>query len=134
MSLFVLRRKEMLAFVADGGVGPDDGLLHLRALVLGDEGRSDGETGNAVVVWQVEAELLGVVVDLLNALELQADETLIAAGKGLGGRGGRASGLGDRLLLVLGEWCALWCASAHVHVVVSTSTGGSGDTTEQHGI
>lgn len=120
--------EQRLTFVADGSVGPNGGLLHLRALVLCDEGRGNGEARNAVLLWQVETELLSVVVDLLNALKLQADESLVAASEGLGG--GCAGGLGNGLLLILGKRCA----SSSVQVVVSSGTGSSGNTAEEEGI
>ena len=39
------------------------------------------ETANLITLWQLESELLGVVVDVLNAIQLQADETLIKLNK-----------------------------------------------------
>ena len=71
----------LLIYVADGRVGSDDGLLHLRALVLGDDGgflvlayisrlvksthTSNRQTALHVLFGQLEAELLSVVVDNL---------------------------------------------------------------------
>jgi len=37
----------------------------------------DVETGYRVLLWQMEAELLGVVVELLRRHKDQADETLV---------------------------------------------------------
>jgi hypothetical protein len=73
--------------VTDGSVGTDDGLLHLGALVLCNESRSDGEARNAAVLGEVETQSLCVVVDDLALHELQADEALVTAGEALGGVG-----------------------------------------------
>ena len=70
--------------VTDGGVGADDGLLHLRTLVLCDEGGSNGETRDAVVLGKVETQSLCVVVDDLALHQLQADEALVTASEALG--------------------------------------------------
>lgn len=74
--------------------------MHLRALVLGDKCRGNGQARDIVLLRKSEAELLGVVVDLLNVLQLQANEALVAASEGLV----RCSGeLGNGALLVLGS-------------------------------
>lgn len=70
-------------FVADGRVGSDDRFVHLGAFVFGEERRGDLQTRDVVFVGQGEAELLGVVVDLLDAFELQVHPALVAALEGL---------------------------------------------------
>jgi len=65
--------------IARRSVWPDDRLLHLRALVFGEQGRRDLQTGDGIFVWEGEAEFLGVVVDFLYGIQLEGDETLIAA-------------------------------------------------------
>ena len=89
--------------VARRRVRPDNGLLHLGALVLGEEGRRDREARHVIAVGEGEAEFLRVVVDLLDGLEFQADEALLAAAEGgLGRRGGGGGGRGHGLAFVGG--------------------------------
>lgn len=114
------------------------------------EGEGEGEqhTGNIQTrrgtLGQVEAELLGVVVDVLDALKLQADEALVAASKGLFARSRLGRDVGR---LGLGRGLAVAAAlvglavrgrgrrlGAAVHVVVATSTGSSGNTTVEEAI
>lgn len=64
-------------FIARGRVWPDNRLLHLRALVLRDQSASDIETADIVWVLESEAKLLGVVVDVLHAVQCEADEALV---------------------------------------------------------
>lgn len=65
------------ALVADWGVRPNCWLLILWSLVFGDQ--SAGHWQSADSVWVVEGkdELLGVVVDLLDLIQFQADEALV---------------------------------------------------------
>ena len=63
--------------VADGRIRSYDRLLHLRALVLGQQGRGDGEARDVIAVGEGEAEFLGVVVDFLDGFELEVDEALV---------------------------------------------------------
>ena len=70
-------------FVADWGVGPDRGLLVFRALVLRNESAGDVQAGDGVLLAQLEAELLGVVIDVGDLVEDQGNETLVAAGEAL---------------------------------------------------
>lgn len=87
--------------VADGGVRPDDRLLHLGPLVPRQQRRRDRQARDGLAVREREAELLGVVVQLLDGLELEPDEALVAAREGLLRRGGRrGQGGGDGLALV----------------------------------
>ena len=65
--------------VGNGSVRADGRLLHLRAFVFGDEGGGNVETRHGILVVELEAELLGVVVDDLHGVERQLDETLVAA-------------------------------------------------------
>lgn len=41
------------------------------------------QTADLIILWQRKSELLGVVVDVLNGLELQRDEALVTASEGL---------------------------------------------------
>ena len=74
--------------VADGRVWPDDRLLHLGPLVPRQQRRRDRQARDGLAVREREAELLRVVVQLLDGFELQVDEALVAAREGLLGRGG----------------------------------------------
>jgi len=82
-----------LVLVADGSVRADDRLLSLGSLVLGHDGAGHRKTGDRVLIVELEAELLGVVVDILNAVERKADETLVTASEDL-----RRGSVGDRSL------------------------------------
>ena len=55
--------------IRNRSVGADSRLLHLRALVLGDERAGDVETGYGILLIQLETQLLGVVVDDLHRVE-----------------------------------------------------------------
>jgi hypothetical protein len=79
---------ELLTLVADGSVGPEGGLLIGRALVLGQNGAGDAQARDHVLLGELEAQALGVVVDILNLGELQRDESLITSGKSLLGLDG----------------------------------------------
>jgi hypothetical protein len=86
-----------LTLIADGSVGPESGLLIVRALVLGQDGAGNVETRDHVLLGKFEAEALGVVVDVLDLGELQGDEALVASSEGLlrldaGGGGDLVSG------------------------------------------
>ena len=69
--------------VADGRIRPYDRLLHLRALVLCQQRRGDGEARDVVAVGEREAEFLRVVVEFLDGFELEVDEPLVPAREGL---------------------------------------------------
>lgn len=69
--------------IADGSVGSEDSLLAIRALVLGQERASNGQTRNVVGLGELEAESLGVVVDQLDLGELQGQETLFTTSESL---------------------------------------------------
>jgi len=69
--------------VGNGGVGTDGRLLHLGALVLGNERAGDVETGNGILLVQLETQLLGVVVDNLHGVEGQLNEALVASSEAL---------------------------------------------------
>jgi hypothetical protein len=95
-----------LTLVADGGVRPQDGLLHAGALELGQDGAGDAEAGDLVLLGQLEAETLGVVVDRLDLLELEGDPFAVQCLLGLPGGEGILDlglGLGDGLGVALGE-------------------------------
>lgn len=110
-----------LVLVGDGGVGADGGLLHLGTLVLGDEGGGNVEARDGIVVVELEAQLLGVVVDQLHGLERQADEALVAAGEALDGAvAGLVGHVG--LLCARGRRVGLGCAAGGVPV--SCAEGG----------
>ena len=80
-----------LTLVVDRGVGTEGGLLVLGALVLGQDGAGNGQAGDHVLLGELEAEALGVVVDVNDLGELQRQEALVAAReRGLGGRLGGA--------------------------------------------
>jgi hypothetical protein len=70
-------------FIADWSIRPDGRLLHLRALVFGEEGRGNNQPADLVSFREAESELLGVVADILDAVQLQANEALITPGKRL---------------------------------------------------
>ncbi len=101
------RQKEqsVRTLVADGSVRPQDGLLGAFGLELGQESAGDVEARDLVVLGQLEPEALGVVVDRLNLLQLQAEETLLPSGEGLlrlGAGDAADGGLGDLLDLRFG--------------------------------
>ena len=80
--------------VADGRIRPYDRLVHLRALVLCQQRRGDGEARDVIAVGEREAEFLGVVVEFLDGFELEVDEALVSAREGLLRSGCRRSGGG----------------------------------------
>ncbi len=87
------RRQRTL--VVDGGVGAEGGLLVTLALELGQDGAGNGQAGHLVLLGKLEAEALGVVVDVDDLGKLERQEALVAAGKGsLGGLLGSGAGLG----------------------------------------
>lgn len=114
--------------VGNGSVRADGRLLHLRALVLGDERAGDVEAGDGILLVQLEAELLSVVVDVLNRLERELDETLVASGEALDGA---VASLSRNVLLLCagGRRIGLRCASSGVPVTSSErgDTGGAID-------
>lgn len=81
--------------VAGGSIGTNNGLLHLGALELGNDGgwsslvpaqnamtfgpTSNGKTALHILLGKPEGELLGVVVDDLRLLQLQRNEALLAS-------------------------------------------------------
>jgi hypothetical protein len=89
----------LLVDIADGCVGSDDGLLHVRALVLGDDSSCTSVSANQheaqsrrtgdrqaalhVLLRQLKSELLGVVVYNLRLFQQQRHKALLAAGEGL---------------------------------------------------
>ena len=105
--------------VADGSVGSDDRLLHLRALVLGDQSGSDIETRDGALLGEVEAQKLGVVVDDLGVGKDKADETLITTLEALDGLNTVASLSGNVALLVLGGGLAESAALVLVAVLLT---------------
>ena len=91
----MLATRRQRTLVVDGGVGAEGGLLVALALELGQDGAGNGETRHLVLLGQLEAEALGVVVDVDDLGELERQEALVAAGKGsLGGLLGCGAGLG----------------------------------------
>lgn len=86
--------------IVDGRVRPESSLLVVRPLELGQDGAGDGQTRDLARLGQLEAEALGVVVDVLDLGEAQGDEALVAAREGgcLGRRrlGDLGSGRGRR--------------------------------------
>ena len=100
---------------------------------------SNAETRRLVLSGKSECELLGVVVNVLDLFELQRDEALVAAGKGLGRVGVSNVGLlGNVLLLIFGCGRAVdelaggrrLCAAV-VIVVAAACACSSGDTAVQ---
>jgi len=88
---------QQLTLITDWSVWSDNSLLHSWALVLGQKRRSDAQAADLVALWKREAQLLSVVVDILHALELQADETLVTSSESVG-----SSSANCALCLVLG--------------------------------
>ncbi len=62
-----------LVLVRDRGVGSDGVLLLSWTLVASHERRSDLQAGDVILIWKSESELLGVVVDVLDLLELEGN-------------------------------------------------------------
>jgi len=79
---FPLRDKVSHTNIAHWCIRADDGLLHLRTLVFGDNGRCNMQPAIHVGLWQLEGEALRVVIDQFRLLEHQRDETLVTAGEG----------------------------------------------------
>jgi hypothetical protein len=75
--LILLARLYALTFVASWGVWSDGWLLILRSLVLCYEGTGHGETANSIWILELEPELAGVVVDLLNLVQRETNEALV---------------------------------------------------------
>lgn len=73
----------MLTLVADGSVRAEDSLLGIERLVLGEDSAGNVEARHHVILRESEAQALGVVVDQLDLLELEANPALVAADKGL---------------------------------------------------
>ena len=86
----------------------------------------DVETGDGVLLWQVEAQFLGVVVELLGRHEDQADEALVTTGEALDRP--VASSLWNVGLFLI-RWRGVGAGTTTVHVVPTTNTGSGGDTT-----
>lgn len=108
--------------VGNGSVRTDGGLLHLRALVLGDERAGDIEARNGILFVQLEAQLLGVVVDDLHGVERKLDEALVAASEALDGA--VASLAGDvGLLSARGRSVSLRLTTSSVPVSSSERSG-----------
>jgi len=117
--------------VGDGGVWADRGLGHLRALVLGDERTGDVETGDGILVIQLEPQLLGVVVDDLGGLEGQLDEALVASSEALHGS---VAGLLGHVGLFCARWGCLSLRGAASGVPVTSSEGGGANSAVDHAI
>lgn len=66
-----------LTFIASWGVWSDGWLLIFRSLVLCYESTGHGETANSIWVLELEPELAGVVVDLLNLVQREPNEALV---------------------------------------------------------
>merc|ERR1712169_124048 len=109
----------LVVLVADGRVRPEGGLLVIGALVLGQDGTGDVEARDHVALGQLEAEALGVVVDILHLGQLQRDEALVAARKGH---------LGRRDGLDLGR------SARPAKVVVTSTAKGSGTGSVEKGV
>lgn len=107
--------------VGDGGVWADGGLGHLRALVLGDECAGDVETGNGILLVQLESQLLGVVAEDLRGLERELNKALVASGEALDGS---VAGLLGHVGLLCARWGCLGLRGAASGVPVSSSEGG----------
>ena len=91
--------------IADRRVWPYDRFLHLRPLVFRNQRGRDLQARDIILVRQREAEFLRVVVELLDGLELQVDEALVATGERGGLGGGSAGGEVRRDgLALLGGW------------------------------
>lgn len=69
--------------VTDGGIRPHNGLLHVRSLVLGQDGARDMQTRDLVLLGKLEAETLGVVVDNLHVIQHEGEPALVATGERL---------------------------------------------------
>lgn len=128
-----IRGRILLTLVTCRGVRPDNGLLGVGRLELGEEGASDLHPRHLVLLGQLEDELLGVVVDDLDVLEQQGDEALVAAEEGLLRRAGhRLLHLGLGLLGARGPEVPVARAGgpsgsgAVEEGVVRTTTGGLG--------
>lgn len=134
---FSLKTRVGLTFVANRSIGPDDRLLHLGSLVLGKQCRcrvlvlerlrfveplhtSDRETGNIVVLWEFEFEDLSIVVDDLDVIQEQRDESLITPGKSL--------------LWFCDLWNSRSCGGATRRIVPDTSGAGGCDTSVEESI
>lgn len=69
--------------IGDGSVRAEDRLLGIERLVLGEDSAGNVEARHHVILRESEAQALGVVVDQLNLLELEANPALVTAGEGL---------------------------------------------------
>ena len=112
-----------LTFIADRGVGTKNVLLGSQRLILGQNGTGDLDSRHHVILGQLEAEALGVVVDHLDLLELEADPIARQRLLGSGARDLVGNGAGGLLHVGLG---LLGGRSAGEEVVSDTGeTGGT---------
>jgi len=92
---------------------------------------SDIEARDTVLLRQMEAELLGVVVDLLHAVEHQTHEALLSASETFDRRNTSTGCCWDGLLFFFRGWCSLGflrlvgavLVAAAGEVVVASSSG-----------
>ena len=70
--------RKQFTFVANRCIRPNRRLIHIRPFELRENGRCNGQTADLIILGQCEAKLLGVVVDIFDALELQTDESLVS--------------------------------------------------------
>lgn len=104
-----------LGLIRNGGVRPDGRLRIVGALVLREQARGDFETCNVILCRQLEPELLGVVIDLLDLCEFEINPGAVVDECG-DGRGGR---LRDG------------CAARVVEIVAGASTSGKYEGVEE---
>jgi len=106
---------EMLTLIADWRIWAYDEFFLPWSLVPGQQRRCDLEAAHVVFAWQSECEFLGVMIDRLDLVQLQADPV-----SGESWRRWSPELLCNGLLDLVGIWSL-------AVVVVSTSTGRSCD-------
>ena len=95
---------KVLTFITNRCIRLDSRLLIAFTLVLRNQGTSDTQPTDSLLVIKLKPKLLGVVVDVLNLVQHEGYKTLVAAREDFG----RVGGLGGYFLLFsAGRWCCL---------------------------
>lgn len=87
--------------VTDRCIWPNSRFLHFRTFILRQNRRSNLQAADLVGLRQCKAELLRIMIDVLNRLKLQRDEALVTTCES-----GLASGF--RCLVVRSSYCSFY--------------------------
>jgi len=89
------------------------------------------ETGDGILFWQVEAQLLGIVVEFFRGHQDQADEALVTTSEALDGP---VTSVLWNIRLFLIRWRGVGAGTTTVHVVPTTNSSGGGNTSVDSGV